>query len=336
MILVTGATGLVGSYLVHELLKLDRKVRAILHNQKSLNRTKQIFKSLGSNPEELISRIEWVEGDVLDVIALEKAMIGVEYVYHCAAIVSFDPREWNLMMKVNVEGTANVVNCSIEAGIKKLCHVSSIAALGRNDETGLIDETTEWRNSPYNSRYARSKYMAEREVWRASAEGVPVIIVNPSIILGYGHPDKGSTRMFKTIHKNSLFYGKGTNGYVDVKDVVKSMIELMDSDIINERFVVSGGNHTYKEIFTYIANGFNKPAPKIALPDFVLDLVWRFEKVRSIITKDKPLITKETAKTSRKSYYFSSRKLIDTLNFKFTPIGETINSVCKIMRKELD
>ncbi len=336
MILITGATGLVGSYLLFSLLKQGRKVRALLYNQKSLDRTRVIFKSLGGDPEVLINQVEWVEGDVLDVTVLHDAMQGIKQVYHCAAIVSFDPGDTELMMKINVDGTANVVNAALEAGIDKLCHVSSIASLGRTDDSNIIDENSEWRSTSYNSRYSKSKYMAEREVWRASAEGLPVIIVNPAIILGYGHPEKGSSRMFKTIHKISKFYGRGINGFVDVRDVVRAMIELMESEIQNERFVVSAGNFSYKEIFSMIAAGFNKPLPDVEIPDLLLEAVWRFEWLRTRIMKVKPLITKETAATSKNNYNYSSAKLIKALEFEYTPIEETINTVCRQMEPELN
>lgn len=335
MILVTGATGLVGSYLLHNLLSAGKQVKALLYNPNSIDRTRRIFNSLGADTEQLLQKIEWVKGDVLDTLVLHEAMKGVEYVYHCAAIVSFDPSDRNLMMKVNVEGTANVVNAALEAGVRKLCHVSSIASLGRTDDSKVIDEQSEWRNTAYNSRYSKSKYMAEREVWRSSAEGLPVVIVNPSIILGYGHPGKGSTRMFSTIHKTSRFYGKGTNGYVDVIDVVKVMVALMESNVVNERFVVSAGNYSYKEIFTLIAQGFKKPLPKIVVPDFALSVVWRFEALRTALTKDKPLITKETATTSKNNYNYSDAKLRKLFNYQYRPIEQTVFSICESMKEEL-
>lgn len=335
MILVTGATGLVGSYLMHKLLSIGEHVRATLYNKKSIERTRAIFKSLGSDADALINRVEWIEGDVLDVVMLEKAMDGVDYVYHCAAIVSFDPRDLDHMMRINVDGTANVVNAALTAGVKKLCHVSSIASLGRTEGSEIIDEQSEWKPGSRNSKYSKSKYMGEREVWRGSAEGLPVVIVNPSIILGYGHPEKGSTRMFKTIYKNSKFYGRGTNGFVDVRDVVNVMVALMESDIVNERFVVSEGNYSYKEIFSMIARGFRKAEPAIEVPDFIMAIVWRVEAVRARLMNDKPLITKETASTSKYHHYYSSEKLINALNYSFIPMQLTIKSVCKAMEGEL-
>ena len=332
MILVTGATGLVGSYLLFDLLKSDEPIRALLYNQKSLERTRGIFESLGGDAAGMLERIEWVKGDVLDVMLLEKAMQGVKKVYHCAAIVSFEPGDHDMMMKINVEGTANVVNAALEAGVDKLCHVSSVAALGRTEDSDVIDEKSQFKTNRYNSKYSLSKHLAEREVWRGTAEGLNAVIVNPSIILGYGHPDKGSTKMFTTIRKNSLFYGQGINGFVGVEDVVRAMIGLMESKVVNERFVVSTGDFSYREVFSMIARGFDKREPKLPVPAPILELVWRFEWLRSKLTASKPLITRETARTSKGNYLYPSDKLKQALNFEYTPLEETINRSCQLMK----
>lgn len=335
MILVTGATGLVGSYLLFELLKNDEPVKALLYNENSLNRTRRIFSSLGADADALIKRVEWVKGDVLDVLAINEAMKGVSRVYHCAAIVSFDPRDHDMMMKINVEGTANIVNAALEEGVEKLCHVSSIAALGRTENSNVIDEKSQFKTARINSKYSLSKHMAEREVWRGTAEGLNAVIVNPSIILGYGHPEKGSTRMFTTIYRNSMFYGQGINGFVGVEDVVRAMISLMKSEVKNERFVVSGGDFSYKDVFSMIARGFGKREPKFPVPALALEIVWRFEWLRGKLTGTKPLITRETARTSKGNYSYSSQKLQCTLKFEYTPLEETILKTCKLIELDL-
>lgn len=335
MILVTGATGLLGSNLLYSLLLSGQQVRALLHKADSLKRTKKIFNSYCSNAEELLEKVEWFQGDVLDTLVLHEAMKGVDQVYHCAAIVSFETSDRQQMMKVNVEGTSNVVNAALEAKVSKLCYISSIAALGRTDDSDIIDEDSVWVDSKWNSWYSISKHKAEREVWRASAEGLPVVIVNPGIIFGYGNPEKGSVKMFSTIHKISLFYGKGTNSFVDVQDVVRAMVGLMDSEIRDERFVVSAGNFTYKQIFNWIAEGFSKPAPTIAIPDFVLEAVWRFEAIRSFVSGNKPLITRETSNTSKNNFYYSSDKLINRIGFQYKPMEQTIKLICTLLEDEL-
>lgn len=332
MILVTGATGLVGSYLLYDLLKNEEPVRALLHNEISLERTKHIFESLGGNAEALMKRIEWIRGDVLDVMLLAQAMQGIKKVYHCAAIVSFEPGDHPKMMKINVEGTANVVNAAIDAGVGKFCHVSSIAALGRTENSLVIDEKSQFKTSSHNSQYSLSKFMAEKEVWRGSAEDLKVVIVNPSIILGYGHPGKGSTKMFTTIRKNSMFYGLGINGFVGVEDVVRSMTALMESKIVNERFVVSTGNFSYRDVFSMIARGFGKPEPKFPVPAPLLEIVWRFEWLRSKLTGSKPLITRETARTSKKDYLYANQKLLSAIDFEYSPLEQTINHTCQLMK----
>lgn len=335
MILVTGATGLVGSYLLHSLLKSNEPVRALLYNENSKQRTRRIFERLGAPADEFLARIEWVNGDVLDILLLREAMKGVQKVYHCAAVVSFDPADKDLLLKINVEGTANVVDAALEAGVEKLCHVSSTAALGRTENSNTIDEKSQFNPSRYNSVYALSKFRAEREVWRGTAEGLNAVIVNPSIILGYGHPDKSSTRMFTTIYRNSLFYGTGINGFVGVEDVVRAMTGLMESKIQNERFLVTAGNFSYREIFSMIARGFGKPEPKFPVPYPILELVWRFEWLRSRLTGSRPLITQETSRTSKKNIYYSSKKLHCSLNFEYTPIEETILRACGMFREDL-
>ena len=335
MILVTGATGLVGSYLLFELLKSDEPIRALLYNQKSLERTHDIFESLGGDAKSMVDRVEWIKGDVLDVMLLAEAMQGIKKVYHCAAIVSFEPADHDNMMKINVEGTTNVVNAALEAGVEKLCHVSSVAALGRTENSDVIDEKSQFKTNRYNSKYSLSKHLAEREVWRGTAEGLNAVIVNPAIILGYGHPDKGSTKMFTTIYKNSLFYGQGINGFVGVEDVVRAMIGLMESDIVNERFVVSTGDFSYRDIFSMIARGFGKSEPKFPVPAPILEMVWRFEWLRSKLTQTKPLITKETARTSKGNYLYPSNKLKQALNFEYTPMEETISRTCQIMKSNM-
>lgn len=335
MILVTGATGLLGSYLLHELLQYDEPIRAIIRDPESKNKVFRMFKATGIHVS-LLQKVEWVTGDILDYFSLLDAMQGVDKVYHCAGYVSFSPFDKEKLEKINVEGTANVVNAALESGIKKLAYCSSVAALGRTENTTVIDEKSQFKSSRFNSQYALSKFAAEREVWRASAEGLDVVIVNPSIIFGYGNPESGSTKMFGTLYKHHHFYGKGATGFVGAADVARIMRILMESNIVNERFLVSEGDYTYKQIFTWIARGFGKSAPRFQIPVWVLALVWRFEWLLSKLNPSHhPLITRETAATSLKSYSYNSEKLLNYINFRYEPLPQVIDSICKAMLPEL-
>lgn len=333
MIFVSGASGLVGSHLLLELVNKKKQVRALYRNKTSIDWVEKIFSLYCDNSKHLCNQIEWIKGDVLDIDSLEHATEGVSEVYHCAAIVSFIQRERYKMMQVNAVGTANMVNAALQNKVKRFCYVSSVAALGRNADVNEIDESSDWVNSSNNSRYAESKYIAEREVWRGFAEGLNGVIVNPSIIIGVGDPAKSSARLLAQVHKGNRFYTNGVNSFVDVIDVVRAMIMLMESNVSNERFVLSGDNCSYKQIFDLIADGFAKPRPSIEAKKWMLELLWRFEYLRNFLTGSTPLITKETSKTSMGKHYYSSRKIVETLGFNFTPIAVSIQRNCQLYQK---
>jgi dihydroflavonol-4-reductase len=334
MILVTGGTGLVGSHLLFRLCSSGKKVRALKRESSSLNLLKKTFSYYSTEPDTLLSKIEWVNGDVTDIYSLYEAMEGIEQVYHTAAIVSFHASESNEMMKVNIDGTANIVNACLYIGVKKLCHVSSIATLGRADNDGLTDEETHWKSSKMNSSYSISKYGAEREVWRGITEGLPAVIVNPSVIIGPGNWNSGSCQMFQQSWNGLKFYTEGVNGYVDVKDVAKAMIMLMESDIINSRFIVSSENLNYQTFFSMVAERLGKKKPSIKATAFLSQLAWRAEKLKSLATNKKPLITKETARTAFQKFYYSNEKIKKTLGFEFVPMNTSIKQTCDFFLKD--
>ena len=275
MILLTGATGLLGSHIAYELLQQGKKIRALKRKDSNSTLTEKIFSFYTNEHIELLNAIEWVEGDVLDLGSLEDAMVGITHVYHCAAMVSFLPKERDKMMQVNIEGTANVVNTAMHAGVKKLCHISSIAALGSTIDGSMITEETWWKNNPSNSYYAISKYGAEREVWRAAEEGLNVVIVNPSFIIGPGDTSKSSSEAFGILRKGASWYTNGVNGYVDVRDVAHAAIKLIESDVLNQRFILNAANLSYRSFFDKVLVQLNKPKTKREAGKFLLALANR-------------------------------------------------------------
>lgn len=312
MILVTGATGFLGSRLLQQLNAANETVRAIARD-------------LPRVPKNLaLPNVEWVQGDVLDVVSLEEAMQGVERVYHCAALVSFDARHHQSMMNVNVTGTANVVNAALAANVKKLLHVSSIAALGRSNRDQLIDENSEWTNGKDNSVYAQSKYLAEREVWRGTQEGLPAVIVNPSVIIGSGNWTQGTPRLFRSARNGMPFYPRGVNGFVSVDDVVNCMIQLMNNDFANERYVVSSENVSYKDFLTLTTKALDVKSPTIPLSRFVTNLSWLASSLLHKTFGVAPLLTRETARTVNGTYRYSNEKIKKAIGYDFKPAKEFI------------
>ena len=323
MILVTGGAGLLGKELITQLLLQGKPVRAIYNNT-----TLADFHN---------ANLEQIQCNILDVVGLEEAMTGVEYVYHCAAIVSFNPKRRQEMFKINIEGTANVVNAALDAGIKKMVYVSSVAALGRIRKNELINETMNWTEETSNSAYGQSKYFAEMQVWRGIAEGLDAVMVNPVIILGAGDWNSGSSQLFKTAYDEFPWYTDGSTGFVDVCDVVKAMIELMNSNISAERFIISAENRRYADVFNLMAKAFGKKPPHKKVTPLLAKIVWRLEAIKSFFTGKDPLLTKETAATAMTKANFDNSKLKKFLpDFNYRKIEDSIADTCKVLQQNIN
>ncbi|HRN72751.1 MAG TPA: NAD-dependent epimerase/dehydratase family protein [Ginsengibacter sp.] len=318
-IFITGASGLVGKELLHRLLDEGYRVRALVHN-KLVDYT---------HPN-----LEFIEGDVLDVVLLEEAMRGITHVFHSAAIVSYDPSDKYRMLKINVEGTANVVNVCIDSGVQKLVHVSSVAAIGRDHKGETVNEEIQWTEEANKSNYSKSKYLSEMEVWRGIGEGLDAVIVNPSIIFGGDDWSKGSLAIFKSAYNEFSWYSEGVAGFVDVRDVVSAMIQLMYSPIAAERFILNSECLSFREVFTEIANCFGKRPPHRKVTPFLAAIVWRYEKLKGMITGRKPLLTRETAMSSLGKVYYDNSKVLKALaGFTFIPVKDTIAYTCRMLKE---
>lgn len=336
MVLVTGGTGLVGSHLLyHLLLKNNTQVRAIHTQSSDLTAVKKVFGYYSSNGDALFNKIRWVEADLNTIPALELAFQDITHVYHCAAMISFSSGEYQKMRRVNIEGTTNIVNLCIANQIKKLCFVSSVAAIENGNEGELVNESDNWTNTSDKSGYSITKYGAEMEVWRGSQEGIDVIIVNPGVILGSGFWHKGTGNMFRRINNGLKFYTEGITGFVGVKDVVQAMILLMSSDVINQRFILVSENLSFKKVLSLIADSLNKERPKIKINKFMSEVLWRFEFLRSRITLSAPLLTKYTAKSSVSNHPYTAEKIENTVGFEFTKISNCINSTAIHFKKKM-
>lgn len=332
MILVTGATGLVGGNLLWYLLQENERVKAIRRTTSNLKPLRTIFSFYTPDPDAYLARIDWETADVLDAVSLQKAFSGIDVVYHCAAQVSL-VSSGGSMLDVNVLGTRNVVEASIEAGIKKLCFVSSIAACGHTAGEKAVDEELVWEDSPRRSLYSRSKYYSEQEVWKGIQKGLNTVIVNPGVILGVSGTDSGSSQLFLKVRKGFAFYTNGGTGYVDVQDVVKAMIQLTQSDISGERFILTAENCSNKDILTWMADGFGKRRPFIGIGRRTLGMIGFLMEILGKMFSFSPPIDRKTARTATKREYFSTRKIERAIGFRFKPIEKTVQEVCSFMKR---
>lgn len=325
-VFVTGGAGLIGSALLQQLLNEGRTIRALYRSSKPVTLT-----------VEQQQQIEWIQGDVLDTSLLLDAMNGCSQVYHCAAVVSFHPARRQQMYKINIDGTANVVNAALENNVSKLMHVSSVAALGRIRQNEVVTEKSEWSEETNNSHYGKTKYLSELEVWRGISEGLPAVIVNPTIVIGESRWETGSMAIFKKVWEEFPWYTNGSTGFVDAADVAKAMAGLMSSPITAERYILSNVNTGYRQLFELIATSFGKRPPNKLGPTWLMELAWRLEALKARISSSEPLITKETVKTSQASTVFDNSKLLQALPwFAYTPLETTIKRTCQWLKEYYD
>jgi dihydroflavonol-4-reductase len=318
-VLVTGGTGFLGAYVIRELAEKGWAVRAIRRG----NSLPEFI------PADILQQVEWITGDILDVVALEEAMEGVDGVVHAAAKVSFAGRDHHELYSINVEGTANVVNMALLQNVKRFVHVSSVAALGRTGKGERVTEKKSWEESKYNTSYSISKFRGEVEVWRGIGEGLPAVIINPSTILGFGDWNNSSCRLFRSAFEEFPWYTEGTNGFVDVQDTARAIVRLLEADVSGERFILNGDNWTFRHLFETIAAGFGKKPPSREATPLLAGIAWRLERMKSLFSGRPALLTRESARVARSNTAFDNGKILQQLpGFRFTPLEETIRESC--------
>ncbi|MFW5754188.1 MAG: NAD-dependent epimerase/dehydratase family protein [Marinilabiliaceae bacterium] len=335
MILLTGGTGLVGSHILYDLTVRGDKVRVTRRDNSNIDIVDRLFRFYaGEDANVLLDRIEWVNADLADYYSLEDALEGVTHVIHSAAMVSFNPGEAEKMLNVNSEGTANLVDACLEKGVEKLCFVSSVSSLGRHPADQEIDEDVEWQPDDNRSAYSYSKFRSEMEVWRASKEGLPVIVVNPSVIIGPVDWKRSSGRLFYSVRKGMPFYTGGITGFVDARDVAEAVTELIKSDVVNERFILNGENLRFKDFFSKVARALGKKPPFLKATEWMTEIGWRFNLVLCALAGKAPAITKDTARAAHNRSFYSSRKFSQKFNFTFRTMDEAVQNTARWYKEQ--
>ncbi len=336
MILVTGGTGLIGAHLLYELTSRGHAVRALRRANSSDKVVKKVFRYYSDKAETLLKQIAWYEGSITDKTSLHDAFANVSQVYHCAAVVSLDPRDESYLIDTNVQSTRNIVELCLEHHVARLCHLSSVSALGRNPahKTVHFTEAAPLESDPQASAYARSKALSEQEVWNGIAKGLNAVIVNPTIVIGPGDWDKSSAKLISTVWKGLKFYTEGSNSFVDVRDVSTVMVQLMESGISGERFIVTSENLSFHRVFTLIADGLGVRPPFIKTPPWMGELAWRANALYSRRSGKPPVITRDAVVGGQKQYYFSNEKIRERLGFQFIPMEKAIEDTCRFFLAE--
>ena len=316
---LTGGTGLLGQYLLPQLLEAGFKVRALCRNFASI-------------PPAFAQNVEWVQGDLHNIPTLEDCVQGCSYIIHGAGKVSYHASDKKELYATNVEGTANLVNVALDFPVRKFLFISSIAALGRNKDRLTIDENAQWQETDLNTYYAKTKYLAELEVWRGVAEGLPALVVHPSVVLGAGKWEQSSTQIFHYVWKGKRYYPTGQLSYVDVRDVAEIITRLLPTDIVEERFIINAGEASYLDLFTQIAEKFGKKPPNKPITPFLGEIAWRLASLQGFFTATKPIISRETVRLGRGNFIYTNKKVKDGLDFNFRSLNETLEWACKALQ----
>lgn len=330
-ILITGATGFLGSHTMLEFLRAGYNVKATCRSSSSVQKAKQIF-SYYTDGMQLFDRIEWVNADLCDYSEVKAACRNVDFVVHTAAEVSFNRRLKNQIVENNTRITANVVDAALELGIKKICHISSIAALGSTSNGDMVTEETKFSSVKEQSGYAISKFYSEMEVWRGINSGLNAVILNPSVILGAGDWKSGSSTFISTAAKGNPFYTNGTTGFVDVRDVARACRISIEGKQSGERLLLNAENISYRRLFNLMADELGTKKPTIKAIPFLMKLAAAYCSVKSLLTGNEPSITFDMARSAWKNMYYDGSKADKILQLGYTPIQETIRFACSSYR----
>ena len=330
MNLVTGATGLLGTHLLMELLSRGERVRALVRPSANRQPVEDVFRFCNNTH---FTDIEWVEGDVLDIDSLEEAMQGCSHVFHCAAIVSYHPAERAEMYRVNTEGTANVINMALHLGNIKVGFVSSIAAIGKAKNNEKVDEESEWVENDMNTHYAITKQLSEMEFWRGLHEGIEGVAFNCGFIIGPGSFERSSPSLFRKLNEGMRFYPPGGTGFIAVSDAAKCIAELTLSNISHERYILVTENISMKDVFQQVAASLGKRVPSIEAKPWILQLARIAEWLKEKVTGRKALVTRETVKNASLRFYYDSKKLQEAFPFEATPIKQAIQQTADYFKQ---
>ena len=321
MILVTGATGFIGSHLMCHLAEKDIFPVAMYRHESNKKRVWKLFQFKFTDAEERYDKITWRKGDFRDFPSLDAVFEGISHVYHCAGYISLAQRDVKKLLEINEKGSAYLVDLCLSHSIKKLIYISSIAALGNDPSASIIDENTPWDKNTDKTPYAYSKYGGEMEVWRGMEEGLNAVIINPAIVLGKGSPIEIILQRFK---KGLRWYTPGNKAFVNIQDVIMVMDELMHSNIKGERFILVAENWTGKAVAQNILKAGNYNLSVISIPKGFFYFFWALEYLIEFLGIRKRFLTSAMIKGQYHQKIINGEKIKLFIDFGYSPISKLI------------
>ncbi len=328
MNVVTGGSGFLGGHLICQLLQGGASVRALKREHSDLRRFQRIFALYFPDRAPADFPLQWLTGDVLDPAACLELIGPGDQVYHCAASVHFKDGHDEHLSLVNIQGTANIVNACVEKKAAMLLFVSSVGAFADAVDGSLISEASADSASPHSSAYANSKRAAEREVRRGLAEGLPAVIVNPSVITGPGEAENGLAALVHIVRKGLKYYPCGANGWVDVRDVACAMQRLMSPEFTGERFIISAENRPYQYILEQIALQLGVAVPATSAGSRLMKAVQRLGAIRQALLRIPNPLSRDLVRISSSVSAYDTTKLVGATGFSFRPLSQSLKDMC--------
>ena len=327
---ITGASGFLGSHLVHQLMRAKHEIVAIKRASSSLSE----FNLCSAHYEQHIDSkfLTWVDCELYDTISLTELFKQCDIVIHTAALISYLKSDRDQLIRVNEEYTANVVNSCLQAGIKRFIGVSSTGALSKRGEDEAIKESFEWDEGAPYAFYGLTKYLGEKQIWRAKEEGLDVIVINPGVILGFGDWNKGSLRLFRNAYNRFPFYSTGSTGFIGVEDLCKACEYFLDSEEINEQYIAITDNLNFMQVSYMMADGFEVKRPYIKVAGLIHMIIHQVIRLKEFIGF-KGMLSRETSRSAILQSHFDNSKLRMTLPFELEPISSVITNSCMAYKK---
>lgn len=320
--LVTGASGFIGSHLTKLLVEEGARVRVLVRRTSNT-------KFLDDLP------LEKYIGDTSDFSSLQKAMEGVEILFHVSGFVGFKPSDAAELRRVNVQGVKNVFGVAQDLKVKRVVLTSSVAAIGGSPDGKPIDETFPWEDATPHSAYGRSKHDGEMEAMKLYREGVPVVVVNPAFVVGspdYGPSIGGQFLLTYLQRKIKAYVVMGFN-CVDVKDVARGHLLAATKGRLGERYILSNENKTLIELLRLLETCSGIRAPHFYIPyPIAYSAATVIEGVGRIFGKNFP-IDRNRVQSSRYPTYYSHEKATRELDWVPHPLEETLREAVQWFRE---
>jgi len=316
--LVTGATGFIGSTVARELLDAGAEVRVTVRKDSDTRNIDGLD-------------VERVCGDTRDRDSMRAALKGCDTLYHVAAYFAHWSLNKELFYEINVEGTKNILEEALAQGLQKVVYTSTSNSIGSHGAGNFVNEDAEFNAWKTGDHYAISKYLAEIEAKKICDRGLPMVIVNPTLVIGVRDlkPTPSGALVVDIVNRDMPGYIDGAINIIDVEDVARGHLLAAEKGRIGERYILGNANVTVGDFFRLVAGIAGVKPPRLKLPYGIALLLGHMFEVQARITKKPPVVSVSQVRIGKMGEHFDNSKAVNELGLQLTPLGETIEKTVR-------